>query len=162
MPVLHAEVDHLSLLEAQILLQFKRVLHDLLVAPAIGLGAQGIDGGAFAAVEHAVLDACTVGRTGHFAAERVQLAHELPLAGAADGRIARHIAHAVEVDGKADGVQAEPGGGQRRLNAGVARADDGDVTGSSVKDHVRSSGLPKIAAWPQHRVHAGKQPVFIL
>ena len=58
----------------------------------------------------------------HLAAERVQLAHEVALARAAYGRVAGHVAHAVQVYGEADGGTAQPRGGQRGLNPRVARA----------------------------------------
>ena len=63
----------------------------------------------------------------HFAAEGVDLADDLPLGDAADGRIAAHLGDGVGVHGQQDGVQPEPGGGQGRFDAGMAGADDDDV-----------------------------------
>ena len=126
-PVPGADGGHLGLLEGEVLLQLQGVLHDLLVAPAVGLGPQGPDGRALAPVEHAVLDAGLVGRTAHLAPQGVQLPHQVALARAADGRVAGHIAHRVQVDGEADGAHAHTGGGQGRLDARVAGADDGDI-----------------------------------
>ena len=55
----------------------------------------------------------------------------------------RHIADGVHIDRKTDGVQSQPGGGQRGLNARVARTDNGDVTASGVITHDEgSSGFP--------------------
>ena len=117
------------------LLPLQRVLHHLLVLPAICLGPQGVDGRPLSPVEHPVLDAGGVRPTGHLAPQSVQLPHQMSLPGAADGGVAGHIADGVHIDGKADGVQSQPRGGQRGLNARVARADDGDVTASGVITH---------------------------
>ena len=92
-------------------------------------------GRALAAVEHPVLDAGLIGRARHLAAERVELAHKVALARAADGGVAGHVADGIHIDGKADGVQPQPGGGQRGLNARVPCTDDGDVTASGVITH---------------------------
>ena len=108
------------------------MLHVFLVFPAVGLCPEGVDGGAFALIQHPVLDAAVVCRHAHFAAQRIQLPDQMALAGAADGGIAGHIAHGVQIDGKEDGMQPQPGGGQRGLDARVTRTDDGHVTASSI------------------------------
>ena len=136
--VLRLDGHDLRLLDAQVRLQLERVLHHGLILPPVGLRAQRVHGRPFAAVEHPVLDAGLIGCTRHLAAERIELAHEVALARAADGGVAGHIADGVHIDGKADGVQSQPRGGQRGLNARVARADDGDVTASGVITHDES------------------------
>ena len=135
MPVLRLDGDDLRLLDAQVWLQLERVLHHGLILPPVGLRTQRVHGRALAAVEHPVLDAGLIGRARHLAAERVELAHKMSLARAADGGVAGHVADGIHIDGKADGVQPEPGGGQRGLNARVPRTDDGDVTASGVITH---------------------------
>ena len=127
--------DDLRLLDAQMRLRLQRVLHDLLIAPPVRLRAQGVDGGTLAAVEHPVLDAGLIRRARHLAAEGVKLAHEMALARAADGGVAGHVPHGVQIDRKAHGVEPQPRGGQRRLDAGVSRADHGDVARSRVVSH---------------------------
>ena len=69
-----------------------------------------------------------VRRPAHLAPQGVQLPHQMALAGAADGGVAGHVAHRVQVDGEAR-PSACPAcaAGQRRLDAGVARADDGHI-----------------------------------
>ena len=47
-----ADVHHLGLPDAQMLLQFHGVLHDLLIAAAIRLGAQGMNGRPFRFIQH--------------------------------------------------------------------------------------------------------------
>ena len=118
--------DH-GLLEIKMRLLFERPLHILLIAPAVSLRAEGMDGGALAEIQHAVLDARAVGGLCHFSAQRVKLPHQMPLARAADGGVAGHIAHRVKVDGEADRFLPQPRACERGFNAGMARADDGDV-----------------------------------
>ena len=121
-------------------LLLQRVLHHLLVLPAVGLGPQGPYGGPLAPVQHPVLDTGPVGGLCHLAPQGVQLPHQMALAGAADGGVAGHVAHRVQIDGKAYRLQSQPGGGQRRLDAGVARADDGNIKLSRNKlFHTRPS-----------------------
>ena len=132
MPVLHADGHHLALLEPQMLLKLQRMLHDLLIPAAVGLRPQGVYRGAFAAVEHPILDARLIGRAPHFAPQRVQFAHQMAFPRAADGRIAGHIPHRVKAHREAYGIESQPRGGQRGLNPGMTRPDDRDITFSSV------------------------------
>ena len=129
------EVGDLGLLHPQVFLQFQGVLHDLLVLPPVGLGPQGPDGGALAPVQGAVLDAGPVRRPGHLAAQGVQLPDQMALSGAADGGIAGHVTHRVQVDSEAHRFQSQPGGGQGGLDARVPCPDDGDIIASSVVVH---------------------------
>ena len=123
-PVFRQNFRNLCLLQLQMLLLFQRVLHVLLIPPPVRLGTERMDRGALAPVQHPVLDAAGICRQAHFAAQSIQFPDQMALAGAADGGIAGHIAHCVQIDGKQDGVQAQPGCGQSGLNARVARADD--------------------------------------
>ena len=77
---------------------------------------------ALAEVQHTVLNAGLVRGLGHFAAQRVQLPHQMTLSRAADGRVAGHISHRVQTDGQAHGLHAHPRRRQRRLDSGVSRA----------------------------------------
>jgi hypothetical protein len=86
-----------------------------------------------ALVQQSVLDAALVCRLGHLAAQRVQLPDKVALARATDGGIAGHIAHRIQIDGEHDGFHAQPGGGQRRLDAGMACAHYGDIKLSGEK-----------------------------
>ena len=62
----------------------------------------------------------------------------MALAGAADGGVAGHIAHCVQVDGEAEGAKAQAGGGQSGLNAGMACAYHGHIKYTSVIVHICS------------------------
>jgi len=78
-------------------------------------------------VQHAELDAGRVGHPGHLAAERVDLADELPLGQPSDGRVAAHQRDRVQIHREQQRACAHSGGGQGRLASGVARAHDDDV-----------------------------------
>ena len=132
MAVRKADGNDLRLMQHEIFLRLQRLLHDLLIAPPVGLYAQGVDGGAFAAVEHPELNARSVRRLAHLAAEHIKLADEMPLARAADGGVARHVADAVEIHREAHGAQPEPRRGERGLDARVTGADNGNIKFSGV------------------------------
>ena len=109
----------------------------LLVAAAIRLRTQGVDGGTLAPVEHPILDAAGVGGARHLPSQGVQLTDKMPLTRAADGRVTGHIAHRIQIDGKIDRFQPEAGGGKSRLNARVPRADHGNIISScGISHHV--------------------------
>ena len=59
--------------------------------------------------------------------ERVDLAHEVPLGRAAHGRVAGHHGNVVHIEGREQRARSQAGGGQRRLAARVAGADDDDI-----------------------------------
>ena len=103
------------------------MLHVLLIFPPVGLRAQRVYRRALSEVQHPVLDAAAVRRLGHFAAQRVELTHQVPLSRAADGGIAGHIANRVEVDREDDGRKAHPRAGKPRFYSCVSRADDGHI-----------------------------------
>ena len=82
---------------------------------------------AFAAIEHAKLDAGGVDRPAHRAAERVDLADDLPLADAADRRVAAHLADGVAIGREQRGLGPQPRSRQRRLGPGMPGADHDHV-----------------------------------
>ena len=131
-PVFGTDGHHLGLLDPQVFLALQGVFHDLLVLPPVGLSTQGPHRRAFAPVEDAVLDAGLVGGPAHLASQGVQLPHQVALARAADGGVAGHVAHRVQVDGKTYRAQAHAGGGKRGFNAGVSGPDHGNIVLSSV------------------------------
>ena len=128
-----ADINDFGLFQAQPFLLLQSVLHHFLVAAAVRLCTQGVDSRAFAAVQQPVLDAGFVGCAGHFTAQGVQFAHQMAFAGAADGGVAGHIAHRVQINGKTDHTTAHPSCRQSGLNAGVSRADNGNIKGSGQK-----------------------------
>ena len=84
------------------------VLHVLLIPPPVRLGPEGPDGGALSLVQQPVLDAARVGGLRHLAPQGVQLPDQMALAGAADSRVAGHVAHRIQIDGEDDGLPAWP------------------------------------------------------
>jgi hypothetical protein len=104
-----------------------RLFHYILVKSAVRLDALGVHGGAFAEVEHSVLQHYLVGGLAHFAAESVYFKNELTFSRAAYGGVAGHIADSVVGDGKKCGAAAHSCGGERGFYACVARADYGYV-----------------------------------
>ena len=86
----------------------------------------------FSKVQHTHLNKSFIRRKSHFAAECINFAHKVSLTRSADGGVAGHIAHRVQVDGKAHGTQAHAGGGQGGLDARVTRTNHSDIILSSV------------------------------
>ena len=121
------QVIDLLLKQVEVGLLFERGPDEGAVQGAVGLGTGGAHGGAFGCVQGAELDARVVGGAGHQAAERVDLLDQMPLADAADGRVAAHLTQGVDVLRHQQGAQTHAGRGQRRLGARVAAADDDDV-----------------------------------
>ena len=99
----------------------------LLVAPLVGLRPRTVHGRAFAAVEQAELQAGRVDRLPHGAAQRIDLADDLPLGHAADRRVAAHLGDRVQVDRQQRRARSHAGGGQGRLGAGVSGTHHDDV-----------------------------------
>jgi hypothetical protein len=85
----------------------------------------------FAFIQHAVLDAGFVRSYAHFTAQCIQFPDNMSFTGAADGRIAGHIAHGIQIDGKHNGLPSQTSGGQRPLNTGMA---------GTYHSHIKLSG----------------------
>ena len=92
-----------------------------------------------AGIDHAHLDEGIVRRQAHFPAQGVHLPHQMPLGGAADGRVAGHQRHRVQVDGQTQGAVSHPGESQRCLATRVPRSQhDGVIVSRSVGLHTFS------------------------
>ena len=102
-------------------------LHPAAVDLLVGLRARRPDRRPAAAVEQLELDAGRVDRAAHQPAERIDLANEMALGGAADRRIARHVRDGVGRQRAQADVRAEARRRVRGFTAGVARADHDDV-----------------------------------
>ena len=74
-----------------------------------------------------------IGRAPHHAVERVDLADQMALAEAADGRVAGHLADGLGLVGQQRRARAAARGRRRRLAAGMAAADDDDVVMLSMR-----------------------------
>ena len=102
-------------------------LHGAPIELPVGLGARPLDGGSLAAVEDAELNAGGIGGARHHAVERVDLAHQMALAQAADRRIAGHLADRCEAVGDQRGSRAAARRRGRGFASRMAPADDNDV-----------------------------------
>jgi hypothetical protein len=105
----------------------RRVADRLLVQHAVGLRARGAHRRALARVEDAELDAGLVGGCRHRPAQRIDLLDQMPLADAADRRIAAHRPQRLEVVGQ-----------QQRARA-----------------HARGASAASVPAWPPPKVRPG-------
>src|SRR5262249_5208540 len=97
-PRFNHQVLHDLLPQVQTRLVSDQPLHLLLIGFLVGLGPRAVHGRAFAAIEHAELNARGIDRAPHDAAERVDLAGNLPFGHATDGRVAAHLPNRVETD----------------------------------------------------------------
>jgi len=89
-----------------------------------------VHGRAFATVEHAELNACGVDRLAHHAAEGVDFSDNLPLANAANGRVAAHLADGVAIGGQQRGFDPHARharSGQGGFGASMAGANDNQI-----------------------------------
>ena len=116
-----------ALTNGQVRLGEESLLHPLLIGAFIRLRTQGMDSGTFARVEHAGLDECIVNGMPHFAAEGVDLANEMPLAGAADCGIAGHERDGVQIERQKQCIKPHAGTGKRGFTARVTCTDDGNI-----------------------------------
>ena len=102
-------------------------LHGAPIELTVRLGARPLNGGALAAVEDAELNAGSIGGARHHAVERVDLAHQMALAQAADRRVAGHFADRREAVGDERGWRAAARRRGRGFASRMAPADDNDV-----------------------------------
>ena len=110
-------------------LALQGVLHHVLVLPAgpPGPGGTRRRGPCPGSAAGTGCSMC-VGGPGHLAPQGVQLPDQVALAGAADGGVAGHVAHRVQVDGKAPRSRSPSRAAARAASMpGVAGADDGDI-----------------------------------
>ncbi len=73
------------------------------------------------------MQAATIRKARHFAAEGVDLAHQLALRASADGRVARERADLFRIARYQERRDAQARRRERRFDAGVAAADDDDA-----------------------------------
>ncbi|MNE06111.1 hypothetical protein D3C80_986920 [compost metagenome] len=104
-------------------------LHGFAIETTVDLAARTAHGGALGAVQQTELDAGHIGQTAHDAVQSVDLAHQVPLAQTADGRVATHLADGLELLGQQQGAGAGARRGGRSFTAGMTAADDDDVEG---------------------------------
>ena len=94
---LQQQVIHRLLEEGQIGLVLQCLADSLAIQDTVCLGARGPDRGALAGIENPELDTGVIGGNGHDAAQRIDLLDEMPLANAANGRVAGHLTQGVKI-----------------------------------------------------------------
>ena len=91
------KVVHRLLEEGQIGLILQRLPNGLAIQDTVCLGARGPNRGALAGIENPELDTGVIGGNGHDAAQRIDFLDEMPLANAANGRVAGHLTQGVKI-----------------------------------------------------------------
>ena len=100
-----------------------------LVQHTVGLRAGGAHRRPLGRIERAELDARLVGGDRHRPAQRIHLLHQMALADATDGRIARHRTEGFDVVRQQQRPRARAGTGERGFGAGMAATDDNHIEG---------------------------------
>jgi hypothetical protein len=96
-PAFENEARRLALPHLEVRFALDRTLHRAAVAGAVALRTRGAYRRPARGIERLELDRGAVGVLAHLAAERVDLADQMALGGAADGRVAGHLTDRVEV-----------------------------------------------------------------
>ena len=146
------QVVHRLLEEVEPGLALQRPAHVHPVALAIDLGAGGAHGGPLAGIQGPELDAAVVGSLAHQPAQGVDLAHQVALADAADGRVAAHRPQGVDAVGEQQRARAGPGRRQGSLGSGVPAADHDHLV-ATVAHRVTA---PRAGAVPATRPSMGR------
>ena len=108
-------------------MRFDPPLDFLLVRLLIGLGPRAVHRRALAAIEHAELNAGGVDGAAHGSAQCVDLADDVPLGHAANGRIAAHLANGFDAVGEQQGARTTACRRKRRFGAGMSATNDDDL-----------------------------------
>src|SRR5690348_4441561 len=125
------QVCRLLLKEPQVRLVLEPAANRLAVELAVRLRTGRAHRRTLARIQRAELDPGLVRCARHRASERIDLAHQVTLADAADGGIAAHLSKRLDALCQEQGARAHARGGERGLGAGVTAADDDHVAGGS-------------------------------
>jgi hypothetical protein len=101
--------------------------HRLTIKAPVDLCPRTLYGWPLSAVQQAELDPCPVGHPAHHPVQRVDLAHKMALAQAANCRIAGHRAQCLDPQGHQRGRHTHPGRCRCRFSARMAAADHDDI-----------------------------------
>ncbi len=87
----------------------------------------------------------------HRTAQRIDLADDLPLGHTADGRIAAHLGHRIQIGREQRHVGTHPRSGQRRLGSGMPGTDHDHVVLVPRRSHrlivADEQGREKAGGW---------------
>src|SRR5690606_27729159 len=134
-----------------------------LVERAVRLRARRAHGRALARVQNAEVNARAVDRARHRAAERIDLFREMPLADAADRRVAAHLAERLDVLRRQQRAYTHARGGKRGLGSGMTAADH-DATVANGITHGISAFFGILAVcrtWGPRRGDAPRRPTSL-
>ena len=121
--ILHHDFIHISLEELQTRRSLQHPLHAGAVGAFVALGAGGAHAGALGGIQHAELNGRGIGVEPHGTAQGINLAYHVALCQAADGGVAAHLAHGVQVMREQGHGAAQTGGSQGCLYTGVTTAN---------------------------------------
>ncbi len=130
------QLGYLGLLDFQIRLGLQHLAHLQAVLLLVALRSWRPDRWSARGIQQAKLDADSVGHLAHDSAQRVHLAHEMPLGDAANGGIARHLRDEIEVKRI-----------QRSLQAHARRSHGGFATGMTRTYHHNIIGFSELLQW---------------
>ena len=129
---LHEKVIHRLLEQRQMRLVLQHAAYRCLVQHAVGLGAGGAHGRAFAGIEDTKLDAALVSSQGHGAAQGVDFFNQMAFANAANRGVTAHLPQGFDVVREQQGAAPHARRCQRSFGAGMAAADN---------DHIKVLGI---------------------
>ncbi len=125
-PVEH-QIIHRLLEQREVGLVFQPLANRRLVQQPVGLRTGGAHRRTLGRIQRTKLDARLVGGQRHRAAQRIDLLDQMPLADAADRRIARHGAQGFDVVRQQQRLHAHARSRQRGLGAGMATTHHDDI-----------------------------------
>ena len=137
--VLDQELMGLALFAIQVRLAFADPFEAELIRLLVALRAGSPDGRAFSGVQHPELESGHVRVLAHLAAEGINLAGEMALGQATDGRVAGHLADGIEIDGEQERLATHACGGERGLHAGVACSHHDHIIPLRINEHGREN-----------------------
>ena len=115
------DLAHFRLTDHQMLLMLQMLAHLPGVFRLVRLGTQTVYRRSLGDIEHLGLDKGLVDHLAHLTAQRIQLAHQMPLGGPAHVGVAWHEGDRVHADRKDHRLQTKTCTGQRSLAAGMSR-----------------------------------------
>jgi len=122
------------------------VLEAELVGFLVALRAGRLDGWSFGGIQKTKLNSGDIGVDGHLAAKRIDLAHDLALGLAADGRIAAHLGDRIEIAGQEQGRDAHSRCCQRRFRAGMPGSANDHIEWYRIVYHYINNSMTTIMA----------------
>ena len=140
---------------------FKALPNRRPVQHPVGLSACGPNCRALGRVQDSKLDSGFIGCRRHGAAERIDLAHQMPLANTANRGIAAHLPQGFQIVGQQQGLATHARRRQGGLCAGMATTNDDDIKMLRVKHGCglssAAAGIHQASRRPSPILPAGKK-----